>query len=267
DAVCESFADAINQDTNNEVFVNSSNRHIRHLAATLNKTKKELRRAYLRYVDGDIEVKNTITNVAHDIRTPLTAICGYVDILKEQENNLSKEGRKQLAVIEDRLEVMRRLTAELFQYSISISYDFKKDIEDVCLNSEIEEAIASFYTEFKKANIEPEIQLCHEQVNRRMSRQALARIFNNVLSNVIKYSDGDCRISLNCDGKISIQNHSKAIDNIVVNHLFDRFYTVKSGENSTGIGLSIAKLLTDDMGGNISAEAVEDCLVITITFP
>lgn len=267
DAVCESFNEVINRDTNNEIFVDSSNSHIRHLAAELNKTKKELRQAYLKYVDGDIEVKNTITNVAHDIRTPLTAICGYVDMLREQEKNLSEEGRRQLAVVEDRLEVMRRLTAELFQYSVSVSYDFKEDVEDVSLNSEIEEAVAAFYTEFKKANIEPEINLCHEQVIRRMNRQALARIFNNVLSNVIKYSDGDCLITLSNVGEIKIQNHSSEIDNVVVNHLFDRFYTVRSGEKSTGIGLSIAKALTDELGGAISAKAVGDCLVITITFP
>lgn len=266
DRLKDDFKNVLFEDTNVEVFVNTNDRHVRSLARELNKVKAEIRSAYLKFTDGDREVKNTITNIAHDIRTPLTAILGYVDMLEKEEKSLSEEGKKQLAIIKERLAAMRKLTNELFQYSVSVSFDFLEDMVDMSLNAAIEDAVAGFYTEFVRAGIEPEIEICEEQVIRCLNKQAVARIFNNILSNVIKYSEGDCKIILQEDGHMEISNHSSTIDNVVVNHLFDRFYTVKSGENSTGIGLSIAKILTEEMGGRIEAYVKNEELYLALDF-
>jgi len=92
----------------------------------------------------------------------------------------------------------------------------------------------------------------------------LKRIFENVISNAIKYSDNTVNISLNKEGIICVSNKAKDLDNVTVNKIFDRYYTVKNAKKSNGIGLSIAKQLVELNGGKIKADYTDDNLTITI---
>ena len=99
-----------------------------------------------------------------------------------------------------------------------------------------------------------------------MDAAALRRIFDNILSNAVKYSDGDLTIRLRPDGTVSFSNSAPSLSRVQAEHLFDRFYTVETARNSTGLGLSIAKLLTEKMGGTITAEYESGHLQICIAF-
>ena len=99
-----------------------------------------------------------------------------------------------------------------------------------------------------------------------MDAAALRRIFDNILSNAVKYSDGDLTIRLWPDGTVSFSNSTPSLSRVQAEHLFDRFYTVETARNSTGLGLSIAKLLTEKMGGTITAEYENGRLQICIAF-
>lgn len=96
---------------------------------------------------------------------------------------------------------------------------------------------------------------------------ALRRVFGNILNNAVKYSDGDLQVTLTADGAVTFSNHASGLDQVQTERLFDRFYTVETARGSTGLGLSIAKLLTEEMGGVITATYEDGQLRIRVAFP
>lgn len=114
--------------------------------------------------------------------------------------------------------------------------------------------------------IVPDVQMTEVKVMRLLDKVALRRIFDNILSNAARYTDGDLSVKLFSDWRITFSNHAAKLDRIQAERLFERFYTVESAKNSTGLGLSIARLLTEKMTGNIKAEYTDGELVIQVDF-
>lgn len=114
----------------------------------------------------------------------------------------------------------------------------------------------------RKVAEEPE-----EKIVRKPDAAALRRIFDNILSNAVKYADGDLAVTLLPDGAVTFSNSAQALSRVQAERLFDRFYTVEAARDSTGLGLSIAKLLTEKMGGTISADYADGRLRIRTVFP
>jgi len=259
-----SFEEVINKDTNTGIRISGRDKDMRELTDSINKQLIELRKQYLQYNLGNSELKNAITNMAHDIRTPLTAIYGYLDMIENTDDPEKKS--KYISIIRERTEIMKQLTEELFQYSLVVSDDEKLELEDVFINQVLEESISSFYPALTEKNIVPEINICSEKIYRRLNKQALSRIFANLLNNAVKYSDGDLKIKLLPTGEIIFENTAKALSSVKAEQLFDRFFTVKTSSNSTGLGLSIAKNLVERMNGSIAANYKDNMLNINIWF-
>ncbi|MBD5086604.1 MAG: HAMP domain-containing histidine kinase [Clostridiales bacterium] len=259
----EQLPTLIKGDTNAQLLISSLDSEVKNLACTLNSELKVLREKELTYVNGDKELKSAITNVAHDIRTPLTAICGYLDMIKE-ESDLSKK-EKYLDIMRERARALRTLSEELFKYSVASDNQKVAQMEKVNVNALLQETMFSFYTRFNEKGIMPNINICEDAVTRITDKNALTRIFSNIIDNAIKYSDGDFSVKMNGDGAISFSNAASNLDNVNVQKLFDRFYTVENCNYSTGLGLSIAKLLTKQIGGEISADLKDKVLTITLT--
>lgn len=245
------LSDKLSEDTNTRICISSNDKAMKELADDLNVQLKILREQQLKYSLGDRELKEALTNVSHDIRTPLTAICGYMDLLEKEEK--SENVKRYLEIIENRIEAIRQLTDELLKYSVAISENQQTKMHDVVINHVLFECISNFYAALTEKNISPVIEICDENVIRQSNKNVLARIFSNIISNAIKYSDGDLNIKLLKDGTVIFSNHSDQLDEISVGRLFDRFYTVEAAGKSTGLGLSIAKVLTESLGGKISA--------------
>lgn len=254
----------MNTDTNTLIDISSGDKDIRALAADLNKQLAALRRERLRCSQGDKELKTAVANISHDLRTPLTAICGYLDIMKNVEKSEKLSGY--LDIIEDRAALMKRLTEELFRYSVIVSEDSELQTENVVINGVLEECIMGYYAALCEKGIEPSVRITENPIVRRCSRADLARVFANLIGNAVKYSDGDLEISLDDGGVITFANHASMLDGIDVGRLFERFYTVESARNSTGLGLSIARSLVERMGGVISADYSMNILCIKIRF-
>jgi hypothetical protein len=106
--------------------------------------------------------------------------------------------------------------------------------------------------------------LPEQPVYRELDAAALNRIFSNIIGNAIKYSDGDFSVTMKEDGSVTFTNTAKELDTVTVGRLFDRFYTVEASRNSTGLGLSIAKLMTERMGGTIEATYKSERLNIIV---
>ena len=119
---------------------------------------------------------------------------------------------------------------------------------------------------FKEKGIEPLISITERKITGSLDKSALLRIFANILSNALKYSDGDLEIILNDSGKIIFTNTATGLDEIQVGKIFDRFYTVENARTSTGLGLSIARSLAECMGGKISASYGNKKLSINVDF-
>ncbi len=210
---------------------------------------------------GDTELKDAVTNISHDLRTPLTAMCGYLDLLEREE--MSGSVRQYLEQIENRTEVMKQLTEELFRYSV-VAAAKEFDLERLCVNDVLEESLATFYGAISQQGIIPEITITDQRIERITDRSALTRVFGNIITNALKYSSGDLFVEMTEDCVITFANSSDNLGRISAERLFDRFYTVETGSNSTGLGLSIAKLLVEQMKGSISAEIRGDKLFITV---
>lgn len=264
DEITAAFAQKLSTETNTLIDISCRDRNMRRLAATLNDQLRQLRTLRRRYVQGDLEIKETITNISHDLRTPLTALCGYLDLLNGLD--VSPEVRRYLGRVTDRAEALKQMTEELFHYSI-LAVERAPDPEPVDLCRALEESLISFFGALRQNGIVPNISLPDEKVFCLANAADLERIFGNIVTNALKYSDGDLTVSLDSSGRIRFANHAKKLDAVAVGKLFDRFYTVETGTRSTGIGLSIARLLTERAGGSIRADYLDDCLVITLVFP
>ncbi len=265
DDITDQLGDRLSSDTNNPIFLPTRDPCARRLAARLNVQLRELRRQRQRYESGDRELKEAVTNVSHDLRTPLTAICGYLELL-EKGDNTPRQARY-LSLIAGRAQAMRRLIEELLRCTVAASLEDGPALERVDLNGAVEEAVASLYGAFIEAGIVPRVSLPPERVARSLDRAALSRVLGNLLANALKYSAGDLDVVLSPDGAITLSNAAPALDEVQVGRLFDRFYTVETGRGSTGLGLSIARSLTERMGGTISARYGVGRLWVEVRFP
>ena len=259
-----SFAEKLITDSNTLIDISSNDKYMCHLANEINIQLRKLRAERRKFQKGDIELKNAVTNVSHDLRTPLTAIYGYLDLLEQEEK--SEKVNRYIAVIKNRTEMLKQLTEELFRYSVILTSEEDLKIEPITINNVLEESIASFYTILKKKQISPKIIIPQKKIVRNLDRSALSRIFANLLNNAVKYSNGDLEVTLFENGEIHFINHASNLTEIEVGKLFDRFYTVNNARNSTGLGLSISKALVEKMNGTISAEYNNEMLNICIVF-
>ena len=261
--IAEAFSARLREDTNTLIDISSRDGKMRELAEAVNRELKLLRKQRQQFVNGDRELKEAVAGVSHDLRTPLTAIYGYLELLEREE--LSPEAARYVARIRGRAEALRELMEELFRYSVVASTP-EVSPEPVNLCRVLEESLISFYGSFTGQGIKPEVTIPEEEIRRNLDPTALTRIFGNIIGNAIKYSDGDFAVTLTPDGTVTFANTAAALSSVDVGKLFDRFFTVDSARKSTGLGLSIAKLLTERMHGTIGAEYAEGRLVITVSF-
>ena len=261
--IAEAFRDRLAEDTNTLIDISTRDPYMRKLTADINVQLRMLRKERHRYQQGDLELKEAVTNISHDLRTPLTAINGYLDLLECEEQ--SENVRRYLSQIKNRTEALKNLTEELFRYSVvTSSQDLKPEPMDVV--RALEESLLSFYGVMQEKGIQPEIELPEKAVFRELDAAAVSRIFSNIIGNALKYSDGDLSVTMDETGCVSVSNTAGNLDAVTVGRLFDRFYTVEASRNSTGLGLSIAKHLTERMGGSIQADYHHGRLYIIIRF-
>ncbi len=264
DEISAGLTERLEEDTNTLIAVPTRDAHAMRLASRLNGQLRLLREQRRRYLNGDRELRDAVTGISHDLRTPLTAIRGYLDLMARED--LTKEARRYLELISDRAEAMTRLTEELFRYSvIQSSRPLSPELTD--LRAALEEAVAGLYAALRSRGIEPVISLPEAPVVRSVDRAALARVLGNILGNALKYSAGDLEIALTEDGELRFTNTAPGLDEVTVGRLFDRFFTVEAARGSTGLGLAIARTLAEQMDATLTASYTSPRLTITLKFP
>lgn len=259
------LSERLTTDTNTLISISSRDRYMKRLAASINIQLKKLRHERHCFQQGDSELKNAVTNISHDLRTPLTAISGYLDLLDREEK--SDPVNRYIEIIRNRTDALKQLTEELFRYSVITSPEYDATAEPLSVNRILEESILGFYGALKERGITPSVHIPEHKVVRKVNRAALSRVFANIINNALKYSDGDLEITITAAGEIIFSNTAAGLNEVQVNRLFDRFYTVESAGKSTGLGLSIARILVEQMNGTITARYENKRLLICVRFP
>lgn len=258
----QAFAEKIQNHTNTLIQISSHDTDMRQLASSLNIQLKYFNQSRQKFEHGDLELKEAITNISHDLRTPLTAIYGYLKLLEHEK--CSEVGRNYLMAIENRTKAMKQLTEELFQYTLTLSDTEEMGIETVNLNGVLESSISSYYSVLKQNNITPQITIPDKRVLGKGNENALSRVLGNIISNAVRYSDGDLKVVLTESREFTFSNHASGLTETQVERLFDRFYTVNDARKSTGLGLAISKELIEKMGGTISASYKDEVFTISV---
>ncbi len=259
-----SLAKILNTDTNKLLTCITSDKLLKNLVRVLNKRLKELRKLEIEYKQGNQSLKSAITNISHDLRTPLTAIRGYVELMEDENPN--QQQQDYLRIIDAKVQDLGELTEQLFDFSKNLDLQQEIRVMPVCLNDVLIESIVSFYSLFKKCQMTPQLDLCEEKVVRLLNENILKRIFENIISNAVKYGQSDLKVRMTADGVIEFSNDTDELDFTRLGKLFDRYYTVQNAKRSSGVGLSIARQLVDLSGGTIDASYQASVLKIMIRF-
>ncbi len=255
-------------DSNKILHGEFSNKELNELLLKINKMI-----TYVRYKELDLERKNKslkkeITNITHDLRTPLTSSLGYIDLILK--SNLSKEEQeRELKIVENRLLRLEELINSFFEFSIITTDNKKTDMEQTNLVAVVEECISHYYDDFTREKRKVVFVNDIKKYNILSNAEILKRIIDNLISNSLKHSNSDLIIKLSEKNDIRLSFENDIVDtNIDIEHIFDEFYTsdISRTKGNTGLGLAIAKEFTEMLGGNISANKLKNKLIIKISF-
>ena len=166
--IYDAFVERLVTDTNTLIDISTRDPHMLRLAAAINEQLRLLRKQRHKYLNGDRELKEAVTNISHDLRTPLTAICGYMDLLEGEEK--SETVTRYLSLIANRTEALKQLTEELFRYSVILSTQEDMEMENVHVNGALEESIAGFYGALTGRGITPVISLTEKRIERKLNK-------------------------------------------------------------------------------------------------
>ena len=216
--------------------------------------------------------KSMVTTISHDFRTPLTSISGYVQILLDDDDVSYENRQKYLKIIESRAISLSSLIEDFYTVSSIDSLDYPYNLTTISLSEILRAQIAAYYVELEKRYSTIEVDIVESPCYMISDRTSLQRIFSNLIKNALSYGIDTIRISLKEDEnsyKIEFSNSLyENADKNIANKIFERNYSVNwaSSSKSTGLGLSIAKSMTEKMGGSIGAEVIDDMLVFSIEF-
>lgn len=253
--------------TRKKIDVTLVNKRIENLAEGINKHMEISKELQLKQNNSEEELKSMISSISHDLRTPLTSIQGYLQMLRK--DNISEEKRKRYIEIADkRSKDLQELLNQFFMLSVVEDPKYKGKLETIDLKEVLVETLTSFYEEFTDKGIEPDIEICSEAINIVGDYIGSKRVLENLMINIARHSKGNVKITLvkyKEKAELRIIDKIQDKDEIDADNLFNKFYKADMARkvNSTGLGLSIVKELMGKMNGNVEADIVHNSLCIT----
>ena len=230
----------------------------------------ELRRKEKRYYqEKETLIADTYTNLSHDIRTPLTSLDGYFQLMEACEN--VEEQRRYLNIIHERIHSLNEMLEELFMFTKLKNESYRLELTSCCINRILKETVFSYYDDWVRREIQPDIQITEEQLYIDGNKQGLSRIIQNVIKNGLDHGEKKIRIVLKREQNqavLRISNQVTASEQIDIEHVFDRFYKADAARSktSTGLGLSIAREFVRRMNGEIGAKIEENEFIVEMSF-
>lgn len=245
--------------TNQLIRIDMREPEIRELVQRMNDICDAHRKTELALKAEERHMKEMITGVSHDIRTPLTALIGYFQLLELPQE---PEQREYVSIMKERMTILSELLDELFIYTKLQNEDYVLELSTQDFTRLVLETLFSFYEAFKKQGAEPEMDIYEERVEAVCNDVAVKRILSNIIRNALVHGSGDIRLCYGIEGGcvyFRCENTLENPDMLEQERLFDRFYKADrargstTGSASTGLGLSIARELAEHMNGSVEA--------------
>ena len=254
--------------TNMTISIGTATRSVRKLTDNINRLLVTTRNRELDTFRKDDEIKETITSMSHDIRTPLTSLKGYFDLMCESDSEEDKERYKK--IISERIDSLSEMLEEMFIFTKINNSGYKLDKDRTEVSSLFISTLLSYYEDFENKGMTPEIDV-DEGLNILADEAALKRVFQNLIKNSLTHGTNTFEAKLKKIDKkikISIANDMIEGEQADVTRVFDRFYKGDKSRhvNSSGIGLSVTRKLVLLMGGTIEAVIVDNKFCINIYF-
>lgn len=256
------------ENTGKSMSIASGNKNVEELAVTINKKIRFFKDAVIRYRNMEDELRQAIANMGHDLRTPLTSVVGYLQLLKKEVT--AGEGQQYMEVMERRAKTLETMINGFFELSMIEAPAYPLSIEVVDLTAVLVQQIAERYKRFQSGGITPEVDVPDKAVKVFADFHALDRIIANLLENVLQHAKDRVSIKLYKDGKsavLDISNSAESLSPEDIGKLFDRFYTADKVRNgaSSGLGLPIVRALAEKMEGTVSSSLSDNILTIRLT--
>ncbi len=241
-----------------------------YLADTLNEIVELRKWEQKKYLDKEKSISDICTNLSHDIRTPLTSLDGYFQLLKESE--ITEEQQHYILVIQERISSLKDMLEELFTFTKLQNDDYVLELSTCSLNRILKDTLFSYYDIWKENDIEQKFEITEEPLMIEGNPQALGRTIRNIIKNGFEHGEKQFEVHLERKEQravLSLKNMVSEPDKIDISRIFERFYKADEArsDSSTGLGLSIAKEFVLRMKGEIRAELDENWFSVNIELP
>lgn len=256
-----------NKNYNRQLTVSLIDKDFSALATEMNKNLDYQKQLKLQSERAERSLKQSVSDIAHDLRTPLTVIKGNLQML-ESEEKLSEQGREYLRVCSEKSEAMKQMADEFFELSVLESDSTEVVLSRVNITNQLMQFIADNEAVIRSCRLNPDVIFPKKTVFAKADEQLLMRIFSNLLNNIIKYAENEFTIALEATESKCIIIFSNPVNsaNIDTEHLFDRTYRADKSRHGTsaGLGLYIVKLLAEKQGAEVTARLENSVLKISI---
>lgn len=267
--ICHQLVFLKKEETNKRVQTDLSKKEILELANQINQMIDEQEHESLLIRKKETQLRETLTNISHDIRTPLTSMKGFFELLVEEKDEAKKLHYER--TIRERMEDLSYLLEELFTYTKLQNETYELVLEQQDFTRLVMDSLFSFYEQWKEKNIKPDVSIDEKPVMIMCNDIAVKRILTNVLRNAMIHGNGQIEIcyKIKKDGVLfQCYNGCGDIEELEIGRVFERFYKADAArsESSSGLGLSIASELTQRMSGTMEARIEQGRFLVEVWF-
>lgn len=265
--------DQLTKHANQKVHMTSSDRQVEELAILINEQIEKQKEKHAEKLRIERELKAAIASMSHDLRTPLTAIIGYLELLEKHHVSTDEQYEQYLTILKKRTAHLQSLINNFFALSTVDADDYPLHVEKIHLNSLLKEVLMSYYDQFQEGNKEPIVKMSDQRIAIFTDLHALKRVIENLMLNALQHATKEVYIELKQSSEkalLTIRNKHEhpGIERIDPEMLFERFYTIdQTRQEHRGLGLSIVKSLMEKMNGDISVLIDDEQFNITCRWP
>lgn len=255
---------------NRRLTLNSPNKNLENLLMYINEYLEKTQKEKIKSMNREREIRKEIENISHDLRTPLTSILGYLELMRDDDTT-QEEQVEYISIIERKSKALQNLIQTFYDVSRLEANDYKMNMEVIDIHKELMEHMLLYYNDFEKRNLNVNIDMIDECVNIEGDIKSIERIFNNLIQNAIKYSKSSLEVKLNKNKEyvnITFINDTENLEEKDVDNLFNRFYMKDESRHnhSSGLGLTVTKFLIECMNGEIDAFIKDNYIYFNLKF-